>query len=183
MARTVVRCFASWKPWPTRASSLRIRGTVGLFCQPSAPKLLSATATISGARWKPSGILLGSFRVDPAALERLHALHLSLLSRAETASGPHLFDLDTEFHETIASFTNNGFFIQAIQQQNRLRRLMEYRGYENRRRVRIWVKEHLAIIEALKVSKYGRASQLMHEHLEKAFNATMIRSKSERDKN
>ena len=78
---------------------------------------------------------------------------------------------------------NNGFFIQAIQQQNRLRRLMEYRGYENRRRVRIWVKEHLAIIEALKVSKCGRASQLMHEHLEKAFNATMIRSKSERDKN
>jgi DNA-binding GntR family transcriptional regulator len=42
---------------------------------------------------------------------------------------------------------------------------MEYRGYENRRRVRVWVKEHLAIIEALAANKYGRASQLMHEHL------------------
>ncbi len=132
---------------------------------------------------EPSGILLGSFRVDPAALERLHALHLSLLARAETASGPHLFDLDTDFHETIASFTNNVFFIQAIQQQNRLRRLMEYRGYENRRRVRVWVKEHLAIIEALAANKFGRASQLMHEHLDKAFNNTVIRSKSERDSN
>jgi DNA-binding GntR family transcriptional regulator len=60
---------------------------------------------------------------------------------------------------------------------------MEYRGYENRRRVRVWVKEHLAIIEALAANKFGRASQLMHEHLDKAFNNTMIRSKSERDSN
>ena len=61
--------------------------------------------------------------------------------------------------------------------------MMEYRGYENRRRVRVWVKEHLAVIEALKANKHGRASQLMHEHLDKAFNATMVRSKSERDSN
>lgn len=118
---------------------------------------------------EPNGILLTSFRADPAALERMRAGHLALLARAETASGTHLFDLDTEFHETIASFTRNSFFIQAIQQQNRLRRLMEYRGYENRRRIRVWVREHLAIIEALEAGKLGRASQLMTEHLDKAY--------------
>jgi len=75
---------------------------------------------------EPSGILLDSFRVQPTALDRLRAAHLALLSRADTASGTQLFYLDTEFHETIASFTHNSFFIQAIQQQNRLRRLMEY---------------------------------------------------------
>lgn len=124
---------------------------------------------------EPNGILLASFRVDPAALERLRAGHLALLTRSETASGAHLFDLDTEFHETIASFTRNSFFIQAIQQQNRLRRLMEYRGYENRRRIRVWVREHLAIIEALEAGKIGRASQLMTEHLDKAYrNAASI---------
>lgn len=124
---------------------------------------------------EPNGILLTSFRVDPTALERMRAAHLALLARADTASGPHLFDLDTEFHETIASFTHNSFFIQAIQQQNRLRRLMEYRGYENRRRVRVWVREHLAIIEALEEDRRGRASQLMNEHLEKAYrNAAAI---------
>jgi DNA-binding GntR family transcriptional regulator len=54
-----------------------------------------------------------------------------------------------------------------VQQQNRLRRLMEYRGYENRRCIRVWVREHLAIIDALKANKLGQASQLMTLNLEK----------------
>jgi len=120
---------------------------------------------------EPNAILLSSFRVDPLALDRIRAAYAVLMRRAATASGPHLFDLDAEFHETIASFTNNSFFIQAVQQQNRLRRLMEYRGYENRRRVRVWVREHLAIIDALKANKLGQASQLMTLHLEKAQRA------------
>jgi DNA-binding GntR family transcriptional regulator len=128
---------------------------------------------------EPSGILLDSFRVQPTVLDRLRAAHLALLSRADTASGTQLFDLDAEFHETIASFTHNSFFIQAIQQQNRLRRLMEYGGYENRRRVRIWVREHLAMIDALEANKRGQASRLMNEHLDKAYrNAAVIPPKS-----
>jgi DNA-binding GntR family transcriptional regulator len=75
---------------------------------------------------------------------------------------------DAEFHDTIASFTNNSFFIQAVQRQNPLRRMMKYRGYENRRRIRVWVREHLAIIDALKANKLGQASQLMTLNLEKA---------------
>jgi DNA-binding GntR family transcriptional regulator len=131
---------------------------------------------------EPSGVLLDSFRVDPVALERLRGAHLTLLSKADTASGPHLFDLDTEFHEAIASFTHNSFFIQAIQQQNRLRRLLEYRGYENRRRVRVWVREHLAVIDALKAKKYGRASQLMMAHLDSAFrNAAVTQPRSRKN--
>ena len=126
---------------------------------------------------EPSGILLPTFRPDVKALERLRAAHLALLARTDAASGPHLFDLDTEFHETIASFTGNAFFVQAIQQQNRLRRLIEYRGYTNRRRVRSWLREHLAIIDALKAGKVGRASQLMTRHLEMAHRATSLPSR------
>jgi DNA-binding GntR family transcriptional regulator len=55
-----------------------------------------------------------------------------------------------------------------VQRQNPLRRLMKYRGYENRRRIRVWVREHLAIIDALKANKLGQASQLMTQNLEKA---------------
>lgn len=44
-----------------------------------------------------------------------------------------------------------------MQRQNPLRRLMKYRGYENRRRIRVWVREHLAIIDALKANKLGQA--------------------------
>jgi len=126
---------------------------------------------------EPSGILLPTFRPDVKALDRLRAAHSALLARTDAASGPHLFDLDTEFHETIASFTGNAFFVQAIQQQNRLRRLIEYRGYANRRRVRSWLREHLAIIDVLKAGKVGRASQLMTRHLEMAHRATSLPSK------
>lgn len=125
---------------------------------------------------EPNGMLLESFRVDIAALDRLRALHASVLTKAATVSASRLFELDTEFHEIVASFTHNSFFVQAIQQQNRLRRLLEYRGYENRRRVRSWVREHIAIIDALKVGKLGLASQLMSRHLEEAYSiATLLR--------
>lgn len=120
---------------------------------------------------EPNGFFLSSFRVDARALDRIRAAHVAVLERADTVGGSHLFQLDAEFHETIASFTHNAFFIQATQQQNRLRRLMEYQGYENRRRVRGWVREHLAIIEALQVNNPGRAARLMTLHLEKACRA------------
>ena len=118
---------------------------------------------------EPNGILLESFRIDTAALERTREGHLSILGRAETVTALTLFELDTEFHETIASFTHNSFFIQTIQQHNRLRRLMEFRGYDDRRRVQTWLREHLGIIDALKANKFGAASKLMVEHLDAAY--------------
>jgi DNA-binding GntR family transcriptional regulator len=118
---------------------------------------------------EPNGILLESFRIDTAALERTREGHLLILGRAETVTALNLFELDTEFHETIASFTHNGFFIQTIQQHNRLRRLIEFRGYDDRRRVHTWLREHLGIIDALKANKFGAASKLMAEHLDAAY--------------
>jgi DNA-binding GntR family transcriptional regulator len=118
---------------------------------------------------EPNGILLESFRIDTAALERTREGHLSILGRAEAVTALNLFELDTEFHETVASFTHNSFFIQTIQQHNRLRRLMEFRGYDDRRRVQTWLREHLGIIDALKANKFGAASKLMAEHLDAAY--------------
>jgi DNA-binding GntR family transcriptional regulator len=141
----------------------------GWTFQPTINSALSVRNSYDFRRTlEPNGILLGSFRVDPAALERMRAAHVALLARAHSASGSNLFSLDTEFHETIALFTHNSFFIQAMQHQNRLRRLMEYRGYGDRRRVRVWLREHLAILDALAAGKHGRAAQLMDRHLERA---------------
>jgi DNA-binding GntR family transcriptional regulator len=127
---------------------------------------------------EPNGILLPTFRTDAVALERLREAHMSALSRADTVSALSLFELDAEFHETIASFTHNGFFLQAVQQHNRLRRLLEFRGYQNRRRVHTWLHEHLSIIDALRANRVGAASRFMGEHLEKAYRvaATLRRT-------
>jgi DNA-binding GntR family transcriptional regulator len=122
---------------------------------------------------EPNGILLPTFRIDPAALERMRVSHLFAFSRANTLSALSLFELDADFHETIASFTHNNFFLQVVQQHNRLRRLLEFRGYQNRKRVRSWLQEHISIIEALEANRPATASKLMAEHLDKAYRVAV----------
>jgi DNA-binding GntR family transcriptional regulator len=125
---------------------------------------------------EPAGILLASFAPDAGVLERLRQAHLAIADQVETASEQRLYALDVAFHETLAAFTNNSFWLQAIQQQNRLRRLLEYEGASDRRRVRDWVKEHLGIIAALRAGRLELASERLAAHLEKAYRATQGRS-------
>ncbi|MCV3738652.1 GntR family transcriptional regulator [Rhizobium sp. TRM96647] len=119
---------------------------------------------------EPSGILMDSFRPHPTALEHIRMDHLNLLARPDINSLPprQLFELDASFHETIAECSGNTFLLQSIQQQNRLRRLLEFASYNNSRRVREWCQEHLRIITALEEGDRARASELMRRHLEKA---------------
>lgn len=122
---------------------------------------------------EPQGLLLPSFRADPAALERLRLEHLYLEAHPRIASvgAGQIFTIDAHFHETIAGFSGNAFVLQAVQQQNRLRRLLEFGGYANRRRVRDWCREHLAIIDALANGDSARAAELMARHLTQAHAA------------
>ncbi|MET4807111.1 GntR family transcriptional regulator [Limibacillus sp. MBR-115] len=119
---------------------------------------------------EPEGILLPNFTIDPIALTRLRRDHEALIEQEgrRWVSSEEIYRVDTSFHETIAGFTGNPMFLQAIQQQNRLRRMLEYRGYDNRRRITDWSREHLAIIVALEQGDRVKASQLMHEHLDHA---------------
>ncbi|SEF01047.1 transcriptional regulator, GntR family [Rhizobiales bacterium GAS188] len=122
---------------------------------------------------EPSIFLLRTFKPDAAALERARLQHVHFVSHPNIASigGVQLFEADAAFHEMFAAFSGNVFFLQAIQQQNRLRRLLEFSGYTNRRRIRDWCKEHLAIIDAVSEGDFAAASQFMHEHLTHAYAA------------
>jgi DNA-binding GntR family transcriptional regulator len=122
---------------------------------------------------EPAGLLLSTFRHDPAALERSRLQHLYLEAHPDiTAVNPRqLFETDAQFHEMIAEFSGNIFFLQAIQQQNRLRRLLEFGGYSNRRRVRDWCREHVGIIDTISSGQLERAAELMAEHLQMALTA------------
>lgn len=127
---------------------------------------------------EPAGVRLSTFRVDQATLDRMRAGHLAILDRSETESGRGLYEIDAEFHEMLASFTRNSFFVQSIQQQNRQRRLLEYQGYSNRRRVRDWVKEHLAVIDALRADKIELAAERLALHLRQAHRAASLQRRS-----
>ena len=123
---------------------------------------------------EPAGILLKQFRVDHEKLTACRIEHQDLLLSTETGTEPAvwIYRVDSKFHELIASFTNNAFFLQAIQHQNKLRRLLEYRGYMNRRRIADWCREHLEIINALERGQVEIAAKLMRRHLENAAKST-----------
>jgi DNA-binding GntR family transcriptional regulator len=122
---------------------------------------------------EPAGLLLSSFQFDAGLLERSRLEHLYLEGHPDiTSVDPRqLFETDAQFHEMIAAFSGNIFFLQAIQQQNRLRRLLEFGGYSNRRRVRDWCREHLDIMDAIVRGDRAQASSLMLRHLRAARGA------------
>jgi DNA-binding GntR family transcriptional regulator len=123
---------------------------------------------------EPACFLLPTFKPDLAAIERVRLQHLYLIAHPDitTVSSAQLFETDAAFHEMCAEFCGNAFFIQAIQHQNRLRRLLEFGSYANSRRVQDWCREHVAIIEAITMGDLSQASAKMRMHLEQAFAAT-----------
>ena len=122
---------------------------------------------------EPACFLLPTFRPDLAAIERMRLQHLYLISHPDIASvsSAQLFETDAAFHEMCAEFCGNAFFVQAIQHQNRLRRLLEFGSYFDSRRVQDWCREHLAIIESIATGDLSQASAKMRLHLEQALAA------------
>ncbi len=96
--------------------------------------------------------------------------HLGLLTALAGQAVPRqrTYEIDSGFHEMIAEFSQNPFFLIAIRHQDRLRRLFEFRVNADSARVAAWCHEHLAIIEALERNKRGAASERMQLHLTKA---------------
>ena len=125
---------------------------------------------------EPQAILHRNFQIDNEKLTACRLEHLDLIDAIESGRvvAMWLYDTDSNFHELIASFSQNGFFTQAIQYQNRLRRMMEYRGYSNRNRVIDWCNEHLAIIDELERSRFERAAELMRVHLQRAADTALM---------
>ena len=106
------------------------------------------------------------FRVDMAELARLREAHQRLLAHTHAQpNAAELFALGTDFHETIASFANNRFVLQAIQQQNQMRRLSEHLSHFNGPWHVPSCAEHLEIIDALEQSDTEWAAALMRRHL------------------
>ena len=119
---------------------------------------------------EPAAILLPEFEVDSEKLTVCRLAHQDTISAVNSGRdvATWIYETDSNFHELIVSFSRNGFFTQAIQNQNRLRRLFEYRGYSNRGRIIDWCNEHLSIIDSLERSQFERAATLMRDHLTSA---------------
>ncbi|WP_017802905.1 GntR family transcriptional regulator [Winslowiella toletana] len=126
---------------------------------------------------EPAALLTPQLRMDRQLLKRLRAQHLRLITHADITQVPakDIFETDASFHESLAEASGNLFVIQAIQQQNRLRRLMEFGSYHNKRRVKEWCEEHVAILDALRDNKHQLAAELMRKHLQVACDLVQIK--------
>ncbi|HHI0521098.1 TPA: GntR family transcriptional regulator [Klebsiella variicola] len=123
-------------------------------------------------------LLTPNLHVDRQMLKRLRARHLRLITHPDITQVPakEIFETDAAFHELLAEASGNLFVLQAIQQQNRLRRLLEFGSYHNKRRVKEWCEEHVAIIDALRENKQEQAAELMRKHLQYAFDQVNVKS-------
>ena len=126
---------------------------------------------------EPMALLTPNLHVDRQMLKRLRARHLRLITHPDITQVPakEIFETDAAFHELLAEASGNLFVLQAIQQQNRLRRLLEFGSYHNKRRVE-WCEEHVAIIDALRENKQEQAAELMRKHLQYAFDQVNVKS-------
>ena len=89
--------------------------------------------------------------------------------------GIELFEANSGFHETVASWSGNRFILQALRRANQLRRLVEYRHAAREREARrVQIVEHLEILDAIEAGNMAQASTLMRQHLEGARQAKAV---------
>lgn len=111
------------------------------------------------------------FRVDAAELARMRDAHLKVLdSPTASIQREQWFRMNAEFHEMLVKWSGNRFLMQAMNQQNNLRRMMEYAGFHsiNAERVQNSCGDHVAILDALAAGDITFAEALLRRHLERA---------------
>jgi DNA-binding GntR family transcriptional regulator len=115
---------------------------------------------------EPSYILGKYFSPDPVRLEALRRDHENILERlSPETTFEETFALDARFHQTLAEFTGNRFFIETMRTQTNIRRLSEYLGRARLENVRISFTDHLNMINALLHNERDWAAALMRRHL------------------
>jgi DNA-binding GntR family transcriptional regulator len=126
---------------------------------------------------EPAAIAASTFKIDYAVLTRQRHIHLDLLEaiKLKSTNALWIYEIDANFHEAIAAFSGNQFFLNAVVQQNRLRRILELWDGENLKRVAEWCLEHLAVIDALERGNLSNAAKLLAQHLDSAAKAAQVK--------
>ena len=137
------------------------------------PLLTSPEAYDQGYRYRmliePASLREPGYRLEPGVIQRARAQQHAMLgggidrwSRSET------FAAGSVFHETIVSGSGNPFLLEGLKRVNRLRRLLEYRTHQHRRRLVQECRDHLTLLEMIEAGKHAEAADFLHEHLDRA---------------
>lgn len=131
----------------------------------------TAEAHAQGYRFRmmfePAALLEPAFRIDRGELERIRRDQQMLLDGgAQRLSRPRLFELGSDFHETLMSFSGNRFVVEAIKRVNAMRRLLEYRAHYDRSRILGQCREHLHLLDLLEHGDRQDAARYLRKHLD-----------------
>lgn len=141
-----------------------------------APAFKSDEAETESFRFRaiiePAGLLEPGYSLDRARAERVRRDHEAIIAMPRNKLSRvrlfHFYDMNAEFHALLAAGSGNNFLLQAVQQQNRLRRLLIYNwSYPLERIVESCI-EHMELLTAVEKGEMERAATLMRRHLQLA---------------
>ena len=141
------------------------------------PSIDSARAEVESYQFRmtlePVILLQPGFALDGDWVKRVRAHHESFLHRPwKETLAVEFYEMNAEFHEGLARGSGNRHMLGAIQQQNQLRRFLNYHWQYPVERVRESVLQHLAILTALESNDRDFAAVLMRRHLASAPGAS-----------
>lgn len=116
---------------------------------------------------EPAALLEPGFRVNRAELDRLRRDQRMLLDAGvHKLSRSALFEMGSDFHETLMGFSGNRFIIDTIRRVNSMRRLLEYRAKYDRERFAQQCCEHLHLLDLLENGSREDAACYLRRHLD-----------------
>lgn len=114
---------------------------------------------------EPDGLLEPGFALPDGWIAGMRHAHERFLDRWTETDPVGFFETNAAFHRGLAEGSGNRFLVQAIEQQNQLRRFSNYDWQRGVERVRVSAADHLGILEALEAGDRTEAAERMHRHL------------------
>ncbi|WP_217283703.1 GntR family transcriptional regulator [Pseudaquabacterium terrae] len=118
---------------------------------------------------EPAGLREPGFALPPGWSALMRERHQAMLKqRWHDDAAVQLFEMNAAFHEGLAAASGNRFLLMAMQQQNRMRRFVNYDWGHGRERMVVSCTEHLEILDRLDAGDGEVAAVLLQRHLDKA---------------
>ena len=118
---------------------------------------------------EPAAILMPGFRLDPAWIVDMRDRHRAVLASPwRKSSSVDFFEMNAAFHQGIAAGADNRYLLLALEQQNRLRRFVNYDWTFGHERVVASCNEHLGILDRIERGELEVAAALMRSHIDAA---------------
>lgn len=118
---------------------------------------------------EPALFLEPTFRADPDRLAAARREQVEVIEALDAEFDiARVYEANERVHRMLAGFSGNRFIISALDHYEPTDRLIEYRRYQDRPRIRTACEEHVAILDAVGRGDLAGASTLMRRHIETA---------------